>query len=366
MPETFQPSSADMKFAAMYLQAFGYAPVVRGLTPPTAPQTDALALFQDFAGLPQTRDLDAATMDKMRQPRCGVADISRTGVELARWRKNRLTYFVEEYVNGITKEVQTAQLRAAWADWQASCDIKLTETDRATTADIVISIGKGRPDNFDGPSGTLAWAYLPNGNDQQLLMRFDVDEQWTVNGNGIRLRNVACHEFGHLLGLEHSRVQTALMAPFYSAAVVSPQQNDDVSRVKALYGPPIGGPPDPPPPTDPSCKTVNDCLKTLRNALASIQRGREFTVAGTTLNQEFSQLIQRVGELPCDKIGPLITAIAAAFAACQQPPAALNLPCIGNLPCTAPAASNPCAALTGLLAICSQLGPILKACPAPS
>src|SRR5688500_6171733 len=128
MPDTFETSVADMKIAALYLQAFGYAPVARVMAPPTVPQTDSLALVQDFAGLPQTRELDAATLDKMKQPRCGVADISRMHVELARWRKNRLTYFVEEYVNGITKEVQDAQLRAAWDDWQTACDIKLTET----------------------------------------------------------------------------------------------------------------------------------------------------------------------------------------------------------------------------------------------
>lgn len=378
MPDPFQPSAADMAYAARYLQSFGYAEPLPPSVPggpafaPTAPGTDALALFQDFAGLPVTRELDAATLDKMKQPRCGVPDIARAGVELARWRKNRLTYFVEKFVNGIPVREQQTALRAAWDDWEKSCDIELQQTQEPAQADIIISIGKGRADNFDGPSGTLAWAFLPNGSDQQLLMRFDVDEAWTIAGGGIRYRNVAGHEFGHLLGLPHSRVPTALMAPIYSPAVVSPQANDDVSRIKALYGPPVGGGGnggDPPPPVDPSCKTVNDCLRTLSNSLSSIRHGRAFTVAGTTLSQEFSQLVQRVGELPCDKIGPLITAVAAAFAACQQPaPAALSLPCLGGggggLPCSAQPAANPCAALTGLLAICSQLGPILKACPA--
>jgi hypothetical protein len=144
-------------------------------------------------------------------------------------------------------------IRLAWNDWQAAADIVLTPTNSQQGADIVIATGRGPGQSFDGPSGTLAWAFLPNGSDQQLLMRFDFDERWAKDSPqaGVLFRNVACHEFGNLLGLEHSRQSSALMAPFYSPSIVSPQANDDIPRIQALYGKatsPIPTPPVPLPP----------------------------------------------------------------------------------------------------------------------
>lgn len=59
----------------------------------------------------------------------------------------------------------------------------------------------------------MAHAYFPvYGGDAH----FDDAEFWTIDSTrGTNLFQVAAHEFGHSLGLSHSDVRSALMAPFY-------------------------------------------------------------------------------------------------------------------------------------------------------
>ncbi len=203
----------------------------------------------DGAGL-----IDVAVLEKMSQPRCGFSDAAREMIAEAKWRKKALTYFIAAYVNGLSQADQEAIIRQAWDQWQAVADIKLTKATSQQTADIVIMTGRGAGQGFDGPSGTLAYAYLPTGDDRQLIMRFDLDETWVIGNpqGGILLLNVACHEFGHLLGLEHSTKSQALMAPFYAVGISKPQTVDDIPRIQALYGAATAPPPTSPPPTTPA------------------------------------------------------------------------------------------------------------------
>lgn len=217
--------------------------------------------FRSISGLAGGDQVDVSLIEKMAQPRCGYTDALREVAEAARWRKTSLTYFVAAYVNGLSQADQNDIIRMAWQSWQEVAAVSLSPAMSQASADIVIATGRGAGQGFDGPSGTLAYAYLPTGDDRQLLMRFDLDETW-IKGNpqgGILMLNVACHEFGHLLGLEHSRISSALMAPFYAPGISKPQTNDDIPRIRALYGAatsPPTIPPTTPPPGGPTTKTL--------------------------------------------------------------------------------------------------------------
>lgn len=93
----------------------------------------------------------------------------------------------------------------------------------------------GDGDPFDGAGGTLAHAYFPvYGGDAH----FDDAEFWTINSNrGTNLFQVAAHEFGHSLGLSHSDVRSALMAPFYRGFDPAFRLDaDDIQGIQTLYG----------------------------------------------------------------------------------------------------------------------------------
>lgn len=267
-----QPSQDDreVRFALSYLDAFGYLgeELSQWKDISLGDIVEGIKKFQNFFGLARNGSLCSKTIKAMEAPRCGCPDILHADREsqkqylavkawakanLPAWRKRNLLVAVQQYVPGIGKAEQQEILLNAFRAWTRYGNLDVEFARQGQTPDIVVSTGEGPRSNFDGPGGTLAWAYLPNGTDQQLLMKFDLGETWVVSGGnqrGIVFFNVACHEIGHLLGLDHSRVQSALMAPYYNPQVAVPQQNDDVPRFQARYGvrPDDGGGEPPPPP----------------------------------------------------------------------------------------------------------------------
>lgn len=168
---------------------------------------------------------------------CGVTDAELARATNAMWRTKDLTYAIIGFLPAFTQAEYRSIVRSVFNDWEAVCGIRADES-QSTQANIIISAGRGRRVNFDGPSGVLAWCELPVGsNPRQVRLMMDLDETWVEQGNGIHVPNVLCHELGHGLGLDHITSAKALMNPTYDRNVPKPL-SPDIAQVVSRYGSP--------------------------------------------------------------------------------------------------------------------------------
>ncbi len=237
-----------------YLSTFGYAEPPAVVTTekdvPPGPKSgvfdeataQALKHFQEFNHLPVSGELDQPTLDLMSKPRCVFPDLDEFTLEGRRWNVATLTYGYNEF----TPDLSQAEIRSAISQalnlWAAVTRLTFTEVSIINSPDMVIRFAGGNHGdgiNFDGASGVLAHAFYPPPNGGTLAgdVHFDEAETWTVNlpPSGIDLITVAAHEFGHSLGLAHSSVPGALMAPFYNGAHRN-LESDDIAGIQTIYG----------------------------------------------------------------------------------------------------------------------------------
>jgi peptidoglycan hydrolase-like protein with peptidoglycan-binding domain len=203
----------------------------------------AIAAFQSAQGLPITGELDTATRDLMRLPRCGMPDTAVFMQAGGKWNHNHLTYGFQNFTPDLSVAECRSAIRQALGLWSAVTSLGFSEAPLSSSPDIVIRfVASDHEDGspFDGFGSTLAHAFYPPPNGGSLAgdVHFDEVETWTINpptGNHPRdLVSVAAHEFGHALGLEHSSVQRALMYAYYSG----PHRYlhaDDIARIHRLY-----------------------------------------------------------------------------------------------------------------------------------
>ncbi|NXR83063.1 MMP3 protein, partial [Pycnonotus jocosus] len=203
--------------------------------------TQKLKEMQEFFGLEVTGKLDSGTLDLVQKHRCGFPDVAgfSTFAGEPKWTKQVLTYRIVNYTPDLRPADVNAAIKKALSVWSNVTPLRFIKKDRGD-ADIMISFAaRGHNDftPFDGPGGSLAHAFAP-GKDLGGDAHFDEDETWTKSPEGTNLFYVAAHEFGHSLGLFHSKDPNALMYPVYrkfDPSVLLLHQ-DDITGIQYLYG----------------------------------------------------------------------------------------------------------------------------------
>ncbi|NXX75660.1 MMP13 Collagenase, partial [Urocolius indicus] len=243
LEDSHEFTEKDLEFAERYLRThYDLRPNPAGIMRKSANTVASkLREMQAFFGLEVTGKLDEETYELMQKPRCGVPDVGEYNFfpRKLKWSKTNLTYRIMNYTSDLSRAEVDRAFKKAFKVWSDVTPLNFTRI-RSGIADIMISFGTKEHGDFypfDGPSGLLAHAFPP-GPDYGGDAHFDDDEAWSDDSRGYNLFLVAAHEFGHSLGLEHSRDPGALMFPIYTytgkTGFVLP--DDDVQGIQELYG----------------------------------------------------------------------------------------------------------------------------------
>ncbi|MEE6504300.1 hypothetical protein FKM82_005130, partial [Ascaphus truei] len=286
-----------------------------------------LLQYNSWVRHPHTKGL-LSSRDSWNPPRCGVPDIpappdspngrnrqKRFVLSGGRWEKTDLTYKIIRFPWQLSKVKVRRTLAEALVVWSEVTPLTFREVQEGR-ADIIIDFTRyWHGDNlpFDGPGGILAHAFFPKTH-REGDVHFDYDEAWTIGNNlGTDLLQVAAHEFGHVLGLQHSSVSKSLMSPFYTFRYPLSLSTDDRHGIQYLYGaprPPTLPPtPSPTPRAEPNqteiesneipssepdaCSTDFDAVSTIRGELFFFRSGYVWRLRDGKLQSGYPALASR-------------------------------------------------------------------------
>jgi hypothetical protein len=182
----------------------------------------------------------------------------------AKWSFNDISYSFTNALDGGLQGVSASQIRQivaeAFAVWAAVSPLKFTEqvdpnpslvTDDTYDGSGLPTIRIGQH-NIDGGNGTLAHAIRPGDDGRNGDLHFDISESWTFassaggsgSGSPYNMLEVAAHEIGHTIGLDHESVNPALMVPNYAnrfgGSGTGFLESDDILGIQSLYGSGLG------------------------------------------------------------------------------------------------------------------------------
>ena len=111
--------------------------------------TTAIKKFQTFFGLPVTGELDDATVEEMKKPRCGVPDIGNNDESFrvkrystwTKWSKTNLKYYLS-YGEDMLARDQSRIIAKAFKTWSdVASKLRFSRTYSVRDADFKIRFG---------------------------------------------------------------------------------------------------------------------------------------------------------------------------------------------------------------------------------
>jgi hypothetical protein len=233
-----------------YLRQFGYVREGQGLALRSGEVDDttseALKAFQTFHRLPITGEFDSATKDVMTKARCGFPDM-HSGIAFStacRWNQRGLTYAFRNGTDDTTSQEEFQAVRNAFSTWASIVPFTFTEVGVGGYHEIEIDWRNAADPDYNMVGPTLAHADYPPGctfvtNTFPKPVHFDDSEHlWSIGAvtDAYDVETVALHEIGHILGLQHSTVSGAVMAPTISSrSTLRSLQPDDIAGIRSLY-----------------------------------------------------------------------------------------------------------------------------------
>ncbi|XP_042041392.1 metalloendoproteinase 3-MMP-like [Salvia splendens] len=257
-------STKDIHELKAYLEKFGYFSYENNAHAMDDDFDDtlesAIKTYQKNYNIKPSGIVDDETISKTTTPRCGVPDIansinymqprdnnhesSSSNIHTVshysffprspKWPSSK-TYLTYRFISNVPTYAR-APVARAFQKWYSVTQFSFEQVPTNQNSDLVIGFYRrdhrdGFP--FDGPGGVLAHSFAPtNGR-----FHYDAEERWSVGSvpGSYDLETLALHEIGHLLGLEHSRVNEAIMFPTFSAGQVKNLHPDDIQGIRALY-----------------------------------------------------------------------------------------------------------------------------------
>lgn len=233
------PSTSEfpyLEFATKFLRHFEYLP--KYSDPASSDWTPAVRKFQELFGLNPDGIWGPITNARAMRPRCGCRENFRgAGAPLARWNKavrgEAVTWRINSWDEELPQAVQVQIFIKAFQQWSDVCGIHFVQLTGRMPADITIDFGV-----IDQPGQVLAWSELPYNGGGPLRQMYDLRDTYVADlrvSRGIALLNVACHEIGHAIGLEHITSPRALLNPIYDPNIEKPLTPDIEEGIKR-YG----------------------------------------------------------------------------------------------------------------------------------
>lgn len=167
----------------------------------------------------------------------------------AKWGTSTVAYYVNPTNLDLPTTSVIAAIRAGAEAWQtqSNANIRL-EYAGITNGTTVANNGKNeimfRNATADSGTSTIAttyWWYSSGRTTDSDMVFWDGQHRFfagtTGCSSGFYIEDIAAHEFGHFLGINHSSVSGATMYPSVTGCSTAPRSlaSDDVSAIQALY-----------------------------------------------------------------------------------------------------------------------------------